>query len=988
MLTRIRSALTLFIGLSLILPFMIIRVASAPNNHLTMVIGRPNIWSLGQAHYLLANLRNANRGLSVTTPMLDPNSVNGARMNVLRTLLGIETQVDTPQALENSVAQQQFQADFSRKQAAIARLDELSRDFLSVVKEISDIDSALAALGPKPADEDKQVPETEKKRDELTNQKAAKVALRDAIAAEVSIVKDRANKDVTLSNAKDSFALGTPGSASLPPEGIGDIKQLIDKMLTNQMPNTDASQRLDNYINMQYELIAKQLTLLRDEISADERLIFLELPSSLYTVPNRDDDKMVHIEWTITELLKQCHAASPNLTHRPDLETLKEAVDEAEAWSAKVSGRSAKYRQRLPITDEYLGRFFELAKTDDYTKLVAHAIYADAYDRRSEKARALGEVKDEQVQRLRALGETSLSKYQVTAREGTLDAEIQKFKKLDEIEKRNVKELSEMVASYPDLLTLGWSPTGNTMDTSLLKRANKTQPSSTGPDRAVRCSNSDTNSAFRVIDVIPRQSALNVNDVHATQKGLALTAKFLTLFGFGGQVEFQRQRSIYEQFLNQEVFASGFGKGTDRFGWTIGPVPGTRRLAPGPRTTFAIVAIPKDAWKITLQATAVAFPRTKDPADEQASRVLTPNEAPVSFDLLVPNENTEGFFVNNIDYTPVRKGQRVTVILGGYFSPLTGVIVNSVPLKRAVAIAKHESDSSTLPVAADSPGEYEYLNSHQMIVSFAMADTNFVGTPIITLVTPEKSSAINFYDTNIKVNDARNESLQDHSLVEPMFLDTFNLTKLAVSPQALISGNVLPITIQLIGSGFRRGADICVNDDCNVTTTLKNTGLYELTLHQPSARIWKAVYRLGQETGSISFDTKIDGAKPDAPSIDSIENPSTGRADGLTTGRYTVVIRGSNLGNVDQVFFGRPRGTIKNPRHDDVMLVEVPAAHEGAVQVILRDNNAGTTNILDFLTPGKAIFKYVKPEAKAKPKPKPKPKPAPQKPAGKAPPKP
>lgn len=95
---RFRPVLTLLISLSLVLPLAGLRVAIA-QNRITMVIGRPNIWSLGQAHYLLANLRNTNRALSVTSPQLNPNSINGARLNVLRTLLGVEAQVSTPQAL-------------------------------------------------------------------------------------------------------------------------------------------------------------------------------------------------------------------------------------------------------------------------------------------------------------------------------------------------------------------------------------------------------------------------------------------------------------------------------------------------------------------------------------------------------------------------------------------------------------------------------------------------------------------------------------------------------------------------------------------------------------------------------------------------------------------------------------------------------------------------------------------------------------------------
>jgi hypothetical protein len=56
---------------------------------------------------------------------------------------------------------------------------------------------------------------------------------------------------------------------------------------------------LDNHIQMQYELIAKQLTLLRDEVGPGERLVFLELPHSIYTTPGKAEEKLAQVWWHI-----------------------------------------------------------------------------------------------------------------------------------------------------------------------------------------------------------------------------------------------------------------------------------------------------------------------------------------------------------------------------------------------------------------------------------------------------------------------------------------------------------------------------------------------------------------------------------------------------------------------------------------------------------------------------------------------------------------
>jgi hypothetical protein len=626
--------------------------------------------------------------------------------------------------------------------------------------------------------------------------------------------------------------------------------------------------------------------------------------------------------------------------------------DTSRAAAVAAAKRAQGTGQPPPVTEDLLARFFAVRTEANLDRLTDPKFLRDLdFFETYEKYESLNNT--------------------FTAQQQERAAALRKSPGVETL--RAVSDLRRILGWYPQLIDMGWVQSPDAA-------APEARPASS------RCLIRDAKPKVRVIDIVPRQSALTVNDTHATQKGFALAAKFLTLFGFGGQVSYQRQRSVYEQFINQDVFAAGFGKGTDRFGWTMGPVPGTKRLAPGPRTTFAILAVPSHAWQINLQAKAVAFPHTKSPTNPDDARFWKPLSTRPgrldSFDLFVPNENTEGFWADSINYTPVRKGERVTAVIGGrYFSPLTGVMVDGVPLKRAVAIAKHESDSTTLPLAADSPGEYEYLNPNQIIVSFKTASTDFVGTPLITLVTPEKTAAINFF-RDMRINFRFTDSLQHHSLVEPMFMDDFTLTSLEVDKQyfdpAVAPGTDIPVRIT--GAGFRRRAEICLSGgadrDCALDPPLVNTGLIELTLKKPAGRVWTITYRLGQKVASKDFDTVIDGAKADAPTIDSIENPSTNNAQGLTTGGYTVIIRGKNLQGVSKVSFGSQdvTGNKIKQRHPNVLIVEVPKGEEGGVQVMLEapaaygaQNAQPLSNILDFLTPGKAIFKYVAPPKTATP---------------------
>src|SRR6185369_7343036 len=67
----------------------------------------------------------------------------------------------------------------------------------------------------------------------------------------------------------------------------------------NQAPQLNASLRLDNFLQMQYEIIAKQLTLLRDELGPGERLLFLELPQTLNVAHHEADKKWAQSWWKI-----------------------------------------------------------------------------------------------------------------------------------------------------------------------------------------------------------------------------------------------------------------------------------------------------------------------------------------------------------------------------------------------------------------------------------------------------------------------------------------------------------------------------------------------------------------------------------------------------------------------------------------------------------------------------------------------------------------
>src|SRR5262245_24702273 len=84
----------------------------------TIDIGRPKLWSLGDAQELVGQAREKLKALRVALPgetggvgVIDPNEVNLRQLDVLFQSLGISAQYDQGDALKNRAAQQKYEHD-------------------------------------------------------------------------------------------------------------------------------------------------------------------------------------------------------------------------------------------------------------------------------------------------------------------------------------------------------------------------------------------------------------------------------------------------------------------------------------------------------------------------------------------------------------------------------------------------------------------------------------------------------------------------------------------------------------------------------------------------------------------------------------------------------------------------------------------------------------------------------------------------------------
>lgn len=275
-----------------------------------------------------------------------------------------------------------------------------------------------------------------------------------------------------------------------------------------------------------------------------------------------------------------------------------------------------------------------------------------------------------------------------------------------------------------------------------------------------------SNRLVRVVDVVPRQSSLNVNDVKLRTNESYFGVALSLLFGFGASAKYKREREQFSQFVQQELYSSGFGKGSREFGWTYTPMPGASRLMPGVRTTYAIVVVPREANSLILESSGCYFPRsqyqprdfanTQDDGvwrdeDDDDDQMCTKSDSLI---VVVPNSGFDKkvFSVESIEYKAVEQNQRATVTIKGHnFPTQIGVLVGGTPLVQAIGLAQPliYDDSDVRSKIDDGisgsaiKGEFERLSDEQVTFWFQMPK-DYQGTPPISLVAPGETKQLNY----------------------------------------------------------------------------------------------------------------------------------------------------------------------------------------------------------------------------------------------------
>lgn len=919
--TRRRSYQSVMLIVALLSQLIVVS-RSANAQQIKVTVGQPSIWSLEQAHYLLAQIRERNMGIRnpiLSEADLDPNATNATRLDALRTLFEIGVSYDQRLGLTNSLNRQNLGFNQSRRQELFTRRSSLFDQKNRNLESLGRLRGELSAM------------EETTVNEETRNLKKREIQSLEDQNKTIDDQLGNLSREIELVGG-GSDQLSSPSTQGGPGPFSDGLANRIGKAITDDFakdaaknPRLAATVKLDNYVQMQYELLAKQLTLLRDEVGPNHRLVFLELPTSIYAVPGRGDEWSAQSNWEVTGYYRENKYAKA-------LSALAQRLTDLSAQLTSDIARTAdpyehiRLRKRYRVQQRAINR--EIANTErafyeERAESLKHGGVVFAYPRdagtgfRSINATSLFESGD--ISDLRTLA-AKLNTWADPAPvylKGLLSAPTRALLPTCATNPTNVclnaliNDLNSIISSPTNhwssgnfgnvdvsqeaILLYSIGPTGDD-----LVAFNRLLIEDTFPREIKKRRNKEA----RVIDLIPRQSSLNVSDLKEIVKERGAKLVFSFLIGIGGSVNYQQRRERFEQFQQQEVYAAGYGKGESTFGWNFSPMPGTKRLAPGVRTTYAVLVVPRDAARIQIKATPRPFRTNQAPGE---------SGTPTTFELDVPNgPGDEGFFVTRVDYPLVAVNQRSVVVLRGDFSSQTGILINGTPLVRAVGVANpwlgSEREKPLTNVSLGEPdttikGFYEVINANQVIMIFLMP-RDFKGTPHITLVSPGRARSIN--DITMNINGEPWKRLKDYNdgymigakakdPETPLTIGDIEIAAERPAPGAAAAQGYVKANVNLKVAGSKNGTLRIFFNTAQVVPTPIGGGLYQFEVQLPLNRETVSIaITEGEEVDTKHYDNPAfakfavtqrhyDLADPEDPDDDSV----------------TLVIEGRRIGDLE-----------------------------------------------------------------------------------------
>ncbi len=314
-----------------------------------VILGRPKLWALEDAQYLIGQTLERLKGLEVTLPengSIDPNRVNSSELEVVTRALGIGANFDAATALKNRRSLEDYdrkraRADEARQELAIlrpriqklelekARLEgeeEALQDGLDAINErLGEIEPLLAELDTGDQDAAKPALSSAKRSrllDERTSLRVERLSVKTEQADNLG-ARTRVDQELAVLQTRETALATDAADVAFPTEVQstaatgGDIRgdnsalqQLLNSNKVedalaarlNQILTNDANlhyvHELDNLLDAELQLISRRLTLLRQSVDPNYDLYFMELTSSL-TPFRKAKNHIARARWTL-----------------------------------------------------------------------------------------------------------------------------------------------------------------------------------------------------------------------------------------------------------------------------------------------------------------------------------------------------------------------------------------------------------------------------------------------------------------------------------------------------------------------------------------------------------------------------------------------------------------------------------------------------------------------------------------------------------------
>lgn len=1018
---KIQSFFCILLTIAILLGGTVIPIYSQQQDKpIVISFGQPNIWSLEQAHYLLARMHRQNLDLQTATlGDLDPNAANASRIEILKTLLEASGKFDQAAGVNNELLRNDKTFNLQRRQKLLTKRSSLQAESTQLAREIAALKSAKAEAS---SDEDRA--RIQAGIDAKTEQKAAVDNETTQTSSELQ----------GLTSATGNFTSVEPTESFDSAKLKGDLDELIKKVPLIS-PTIAATLRLDNHIQMQYEIIAKQLTLLRDEVGPGERIVFLELPQSVNATQDKAENKMAQVWWRIagyTRADKEVLLANDLNRLEDQIKDLDITVKETNELYTKndtsrrvlviqlydLCAQKAQREKELKEAEELVKELGELKKNEDpqaaaKDKALCEKLIHDIGLLRFSIAQldkiilgtreAIQKVDDQKAKIQNERAKLAQAFTALTTKYEKLKVELARVKireqqdTVDRLLQGGRADTTDVVSKTMELLraeqnnspaALQPMQSGNQINKRgqeyslkgkgraegreyvnldvAASAANNTQNSRDGASPGKNNWSFMRNRSVRTIDIIPRQNAVNVNDTKERVSKTGIFAAVSFLFGLGGKFTYERQREQAEQFLNQELFTSGFGKGETDFGWNFYPFAGTKQLAPGVRTTYAIAVIPEDAESLVLKARGCYFPRKENQplnydmagdaywVDAKKEKVRNCTAQEQVFVLPIPGGTGDGadYYVTEMRYSGNRKpGERIVVSIQGQNLPTQiGVLVNGVDLKQSVGLAQSAIESILGDRVRENCngqicGRFERVGPNQIVLSFSMPP-DFKMTPRIALVGPSREIELNRLYLNINGEEDTQLDSAAWMFGSPPGEATLSITDFKVAPAqtagrmtGVLTGTKFQVTDTIYVNGTQVQHPPCNRSDlCIVEFDAQETDFLTVTISPAN-----------KEEGAVSRTF----ANPTTLSIISASVVSMEEIAGTRPAVLTVKLDGSGFRNELRV---TANGVLIPPAQKLVtsagqMIIKI-VSPEPVVNITVEDNNKSVSTVV--VTPPKS----------------------------------